>query len=72
VSKNNGKPIIGIESLWDVVQLYDERCCLEVELFTSTASDEKANDIGEGKGGLWTNTFIARGVMPLRNLSKWK
>lgn len=32
-------------------------------IYTSCASDELANDAGEGKGGLWTNKFLAMGNM---------
>ena len=44
-----------------VIYYFREPCALKLEMFTACASDEYAYDEGEGRGGLWTNSFIAKG-----------
>ena len=48
----------GIEC--DQLYYFEHNCELKVELFTSCQSNEVAFDEGEGKGSIWTNTFIAK------------
>jgi hypothetical protein len=33
--------------------------------YTSTNSEQEANDAGLGRGGKWTNHFLAKGVTPV-------
>lgn len=44
-----------------IVNYFTSQCELILEIFTSCRADELANDAGVGKGGLWTNTYMAKG-----------
>lgn len=35
-----------------------------MNIWTAAAFNQEANDSGQGSGGLWTNSFIARGLKP--------
>lgn len=43
---------------------FDCWCTLEMQIWASAAADETANDAGQGRGGKWTNHFIAKGKKP--------
>lgn len=44
-------------------EFFDENIELQLQIFCSCARDEVAHDTGEGKGGMFTNNFIAKGVL---------
>ena len=72
-AKDNGGKV---EKDWEhrtgcEVCCFESACYLELMVWTACGSDESANDAGEGKGGLWTNLFTARGVLPPMNKTKW-
>ena len=48
------------------------KCSLGIYYYCSCANDQKANDIGEGKGGLFTNHFMAKGTFKGNDLQRGK
>ena len=46
------------------LKYFDQNCELSLRINTSCGKDELSNDVGEGKGGLWSNHFLARGKNP--------
>lgn len=44
-------------------KVLNEDCTMDLIIYASCAADETAVDAGDGKGGLWTNKYIANGNM---------
>lgn len=59
VEKNGGENETNGEEGY--LEFFKNQTELRLEIFTSCTSEEQAVDDGEGRGGLWTNTFIAKG-----------
>lgn len=57
--KNNGGEELNQH---DSVKYYDQNLLLLLNLYTSCSAEEEAHNAGGGKGGLWSNHFMARGI----------
>lgn len=44
----------------DILHFFENDCKLDLQVYSSCQSNEVAFDEGEGKGSIWTNTFIAK------------
>ena len=40
---------------------------MTLSIYTACSDNEPAHDNGEGQGGLWTNSYIAKGIDPPKN-----
>ena len=55
-----------------VDKYFKENCLLDLYFYCSSASDEVSNDIGLGRGSLYTNHFMAKGTIGGNDMQRGK